>query len=59
MMKTYLLYFLCACIGLWGCSVEPAPIRESSGNADFARLLESIRVTSGLPALSAAVIIEG
>jgi CubicO group peptidase (beta-lactamase class C family) len=58
-IKTFLLYFLCLWVSILGCSVDPAPIMESSGDADFARLLESIRVNGGLPALFAAVIVEG
>jgi len=45
-------------IGLWGCATAPAPITERSGDTDFAKLLESVRVKEGLPALSAAVVID-
>ena len=37
----------------------PAPVTQDSGDTDFAKLIESIRVEGGLPALSAAVIIDG
>ena len=50
---------------LFGCAttpafdVAPAPVTQRSGDTDFAKLIESIRVEGGLPALSAAVIIDG
>jgi len=44
---------------LYGCATAPAPILASSGDSDLAELLESIRVEERLPALAAAVIIEG
>ena len=37
----------------------PAPVTQESGDTDFAQLLESIRVEGGLPALAAAIIIDG
>ncbi len=48
-------------IYLFGCSTEPtsAPFMESSGDEEFARLLESIRVKGNLPAVFGAVIING
>jgi CubicO group peptidase (beta-lactamase class C family) len=44
-----------------GCETVPtfAPILESSGDAEFAKLLESIRVKGDLPAVFGAVIING
>jgi len=44
---------------LYGCAIAPAPILESSGEANLAELLESIRVKERLPALAAAIIIDG
>ena len=52
-------------LGLWiylfGCSPVPtsAPVMKSSGDEEFARLLESIRVKGKLPAIFGAVIING
>ena len=43
----------------YGCATAPAPISESSGDSKLAELLESIRVEERLPALAAAVIIDG
>ena len=48
----YLLSFL-------GCASSPAPIMDQSGDSDLAKLLESIRVKERLPALAAAVILDG
>ena len=45
--------------GLYGCAISPAPILESSGDADLAELLESVRVKERLPALAASIIIDG
>ena len=44
---------------LYGCATAPAPISESSGDSNLAELLEAIRVEERLPALAAAVIIDG
>jgi len=44
---------------LYGCATAPAPILASSGDSNLAELLESIRVDERLPALAAAVIIDG
>lgn len=44
---------------LYGCAATPAPIFESSGDSNLAELLESIRIEQRLPALAAAVIIDG
>ncbi len=46
-------------VSLWGCAAAPAPIFDHSGNADLAELLESIRVKEKVPAIAAAVIING
>jgi len=48
-------------ICLFGCSTVPisAPVIESSGDEEFARLLESIRVKGNLPAVFGAVVING
>jgi len=42
-----------------GCATAPAPILPRSGDSDLAELLESIRVEERLPALAAAIIIDG
>jgi len=42
-----------------GCASAPAPISTRSGDANLAELLESIRVKERLPALAAAIIIDG
>jgi CubicO group peptidase (beta-lactamase class C family) len=42
-----------------GCVWAPAPISTRSGDANLAELLESIRVKERLPALAAAIIIDG
>ena len=44
---------------LIGCATAPSPILSSSGQSSLAELLESIRVEERLPALAAAVIIDG
>lgn len=44
---------------LYGCATAPASILASSGDSNLAELLESIRVEERLPALAAAVIIDG
>jgi CubicO group peptidase (beta-lactamase class C family) len=46
-------------ICFWGCATAPAPISTRSGDAELAELLESIRVKERLPALAAAIIIDG
>ena len=43
----------------YGCATAPTPISESSGDSNLSELLESIRVEERLPALAAAVIIDG
>ena len=42
-----------------GCATAPARITDKSGGSDLAGLLESIRVKERLPALAAAIIIDG
>ena len=56
-----LLVVLFLWIFFFGCATAPtsAPVMESSGDAEFARLLESIRVKGDLPAVFGAVIING
>ena len=44
---------------LYGCATAPAPILASSGDSNLAELLESVRAEERLPALAAAVIIDG
>ena len=44
---------------LYGCATAPAPIFASSGDSNLAELLESARAEERLPALAAAVIING
>jgi CubicO group peptidase (beta-lactamase class C family) len=61
-MKKVIFYFflqflLWAC--LYGCATAPAPILASSGDSNLAELLESVRAEERLPALAAAVIIDG
>jgi len=53
----FLQFIFCTC--LYGCATTPAPILASSGDSNLAELLESIRVEERLPALAAAVIIDG
>jgi CubicO group peptidase (beta-lactamase class C family) len=55
------IFFLlwCVAIGLLGCATSPARITEQSGEVEFAKFLESIRIDQGLPALAGAVIIDG
>ena len=53
----FLQFALWTCF--YGCATAPAPISESSGDLNLAELLESIRVEERLPALAAAVIIDG
>ena len=56
-----LLVVLLLWIFFFGCATAPtsAPVMEISGDAEFARLLESIRVKGDLPAVFGAVIING
>ena len=42
-----------------GCATAPAPISTLSGDSDLAGILESVRVKERLPALAAAIIIDG
>jgi CubicO group peptidase (beta-lactamase class C family) len=42
-----------------GCATAPAPILPRSGDCDLADLLESIRIQERLPALAAAIILDG
>jgi CubicO group peptidase (beta-lactamase class C family) len=42
-----------------GCATAPAPILIRSGDSNLAEVLESIRVKERLPALAAAIIIDG
>ena len=46
-------------IWFFGCAAAPAPILTRSGDSDLAELLESVRVKERLPALAAAIIIDG
>jgi len=50
-----LIYCLCSL----GCATAPATITDKSGDSDLAGLLESIRMKERLPALAAAIIIDG
>ncbi|UCH21662.1 MAG: beta-lactamase family protein [Deltaproteobacteria bacterium] len=54
-----LLGFLCTGLFLLGCATAPAQITERSGDRELAELLESVRVEERLPALTAAVILDG
>ena len=58
-----IIFFLCLQFTFWtcfyGCATAPAPTSESSGDWNLAELLESIRGEERLPALAAAVIIDG
>ena len=54
------------CIGgLIACATSPpydaipAPVTQASGNAEFGKLLNSIRIEERLPGLAAAIIIDG
>ena len=51
--------FLVYCLCFLGCAATPATITDKSGDSDLAGLLESIRIKERLPALAAAIIIEG
>jgi CubicO group peptidase (beta-lactamase class C family) len=55
---TYLGSLFCWIFFL-GCATAPAPILPRSGDSDLAGLLEPIRVKERLPALAAAIIIDG
>ena len=60
--KRFVLFYLgllFCWICLLGCAIAPAPITEKSGDSDLAGSLESIRVKERLPALAAAIIIDG
>lgn len=58
-----LLGFIGLCLA--GCAMTPtldlalAPVTESSGDMELGELIESIRVKEGLPALAAAIIVDG
>lgn len=56
-LKRVALGVFIAC--LLGCAATPAPIFKRSGDADLAELLESIRIKEKLPAIAAAIIING
>jgi CubicO group peptidase (beta-lactamase class C family) len=61
-MKRIIFFFFLQLIiwaGLYGCATAPAPILASSGDSNLAELLESVRAEERLPALAAAVIIDG
>ncbi len=64
-IKTSFLILLAIFLLPFGCrnspvpKATPAPISKSSGHPELARLIETIRVEEGLPALAAAVIING
>jgi CubicO group peptidase (beta-lactamase class C family) len=51
--------FLVYCLCFLGCAATPATITDKSGDSDLAGLLESIRIKERLPALAAAIIIDG
>ena len=58
--KTALYWFLLfCCLCFSGCAAAPAPITDQSGDPDLAELLESIRTRERLPALAAAVVLDG
>jgi CubicO group peptidase (beta-lactamase class C family) len=57
-VPAYLGSLICWILFL-GCATAPAPIFLRSGDSDLAGLLESIRVKERLPALAAAIIIDG
>lgn len=50
---------LCFSLVLFGCATAPASIGDQAGDFDLAELLESIRVEERLPALAAAIILDG
>jgi len=56
---TIYLGLLIWCLCFLGCATAPATITDKSGDSDLAGLLESIRVKERLPALAAAIIIDG
>jgi CubicO group peptidase (beta-lactamase class C family) len=62
MKKRFVLIYL-GSLFCWifflGCATAPAPILPRSGDSDLAGLLESIRLKERLPALAAAIIIDG
>ena len=51
--------FLLACAMSPPYDVIPAPVTQESGDADLAKLLNSIRIEEKLPGLAAAIIIDG
>lgn len=55
---TYLGLLICWLCFL-GCATAPSTITDKSGDSDLAGLLESICVKERLPALAAAIIIDG
>ena len=63
--STILSLFVCIGLSFLGCGTSPvpnatpAPIAQFSGDTAFAKLLESIRIEEGLPALTAAIIVDG
>ena len=63
--STILLVFACIGLCLIGCKMSPvpdsppAPLNQRSGDPELAKFIESIRVEEGLPALAAAIIIDG
>ncbi len=63
--STILLVFVWIGLSFFGCGTSPvpnatpAPIAQFSGDAELAKFIESIRVKEGLPALAAAIIIDG
>ena len=63
--STILSVLVCIGLSFLGCGTSPAPkatpapIAQFSGDAAFAKLLETIRIEEGLPALTAAIIVDG
>ena len=63
-LAAVLLGFLCIG-GLIACATSPpydaipAPVTQDSGDAEFGKLLNSIRIEERLPGLAAAIIIDG
>jgi CubicO group peptidase (beta-lactamase class C family) len=63
--STILLVFVCIGLSFFGCGTSPvpnatpAPVAQFSGDAELAKFIESIRVEEGLPALTAAIIVDG
>jgi len=50
---------LAGCVTTPTLDLIPAPVTENSGNRELGELIESIRVKEGLPALAAAIIVDG